>query len=165
MKILIWPNLQLNTVSEPVTEPLDPEVLAAMERLMLDSGGIGLSAIQVGIPKTFFITKTHPKMPTKMYVNPTIDEFIGTRHPMLEGCLSLPGQFELVQRFPSVKISYYNPDLTMVKQETVDGIEAHCVQHENAHLSGELFVDKLPAARRSTIRGNLQQMKKRGLIK
>ena len=165
MKILMWPNLTLNYVSCKVTQPLDSELASEMERLMLDAGGVGLSAIQVGVPLTFFITKIDRKSPTKVYVNPIIQGFFGTPTPMLEGCLSLPGQFELIRRFPEIKISYWNSDLTKLTEETINGLEAHCCQHEVEHGRGELFVDKLPSAKRSTIRGNLQKMKRNGSIK
>ena len=123
-----------------------------------------MSANQVGINQNFFITRTDSKGPTRVYVNPLIQGFLGVPTLMLEGCLSLPGQFELIRRFPELKVSYQNSDLTKITEETINGIEAHCYQHEIEHGRGELFVDKLSSAKRSTIRGNLQKMKRNGQI-
>lgn len=166
MKILIWPDPILKQVSEPVTEPLNPEYVRAMFLTMKDAGGVGLSAIQVGLPKRFFIMHPydHDNGFGTVVVNPVIKTYLGTHQLMNEGCLSLPGQFEMVKRFTEVEVAYWDMNLTAEKTEVLHGMEAHIFQHEYEHLDGKLFVDKLPSAKRSLIRGNLQKMKKWGKL-
>jgi peptide deformylase len=109
MKILIWPNPILKQASEPVLEPLDNDLIMQMAALMRSSGGIGLSAIQVGNPKAFFLFEDAGLV--KVAVNPLIITYLGDSTPMLEGCLSLPGQFELVKRYPEIEVVYWTHNL------------------------------------------------------
>ena len=166
MKILIWPDPTLKLVSQSVMEPLDPTFLREMFLTMKNAGGVGLSAIQVGVPKRFFIM--HPYAHDNGYgtviVNPIIKTYGGEPTLMNEGCLSLPGQFESIRRFSGIEVVYWDENLTAEKTAILGGQEAHIFQHEYEHLDGKLFVDKLPAAKRSLIRGNLQKMKKSGKL-
>lgn len=166
MKILIWPDPILKQVSEAVTEPLNPEYLRAMFLTMKGAGGVGLSAIQVGLAKRFFIMHPyeHDNGFGTVCVNPIIKTYSGEQKLMLEGCLSLPGQFESIKRFTEVEVAYWDMNLTAEKTEILSGQLAHIFQHEYEHLDGKLFVDRLPAARRSLVRGNLQKMKKWGKL-
>lgn len=164
MKILIWPNPVLKQVSEAVLEPLNQEYVMAMYDTMKASGGVGLSAIQVGLAKRFFITDIYNSSSYRCYVNPIIKTYLGSPVLMKEGCLSLPGQFEMVKRFPEVEVAYWDSQLNKEYTGTLNGEEAHVFQHEYEHLDGILFVDKLPPAKRSTIRGNLQKLKKWGKL-
>lgn len=167
MNILIWPDPVLKQVSESVVEPLNPEYVATMWNTMTNNGGVGLAAIQVGLAKRFFLMNAWGAatvQPSMVVVNPIILTYLDSPVLMNEGCLSLPGQFESVKRFPRVEVKYWSADLQTVTQTILTGPEAHIFQHEYEHLEGKLFVDKLPAAKRSTIRGNLQKMKKWGKI-
>lgn len=143
-------------------EPLNSLYISLMHQTMINAGGVGLSAIQVGLAQRFFIIDIGDGI--KTYVNPIIKTYIGQPGFVNEGCLSLPGQFESIKRFPEVEVCYWLPDLSKEVTETLYGLEAHAFQHEYEHLDGKLFVDKLPSAKRSTIRGNLQKMKKQGRI-
>jgi len=69
-----------------------------------------------------------------------------------------------VKRHPEVEVAYTAPDLSETKQEVLYGLEAHVFQHEYEHLNGMLFIDKLPAAKRSNIIGNLIKFKKQGKL-
>lgn len=139
-------------------EPLATDLLKDMAVTMMSNGGIGLSAIQVGIPKAFFMMLED----LEVVVNPVILTYMGTKTPMLEGCLSLPGQYETVLRYPEVEVSYWTHNFDKEVRKVIGGQAAHVFQHEYEHLKGMLFVDKLPAAKRSLIRGNLQKMKRNG---
>lgn len=132
-----------------------------MWAVMLENRGIGLSAIQVGVAKRFFIG-IHDLDVFEVYVNPVINEFVGKTVLLEEGCLSLPGQFEKVRRYLEIKVTYQTADLTQTVSKTLTGSEAHCFQHELDHLNGLLYVDKLSNARRSTVRANIQKLKKNG---
>lgn len=162
MKILHWPDPTLKQVSEPVLEPLNMEFVNAMYDTMVQSGGIGLAAIQVGLPKRFFIME-HYGTP-KVIVNPVILTYLDNPEPMKEGCLSIPNHFENIKRFTKIEVKYWPADLSHEIHEVMYGQDAHVFQHEYEHLDGKLFVDKLPAAKRSTIRGNLAKLKKWGKI-
>ncbi len=161
MKILIWPNPTLKLVSEPVIEPLTIEEISGLFYAMKSAGGIGLSAIQVGIAKRWFVMEGGKP---RVCVNPVIKTYMGQEVPLNEGCLSIPGQYEIVRRFTEVEVAYWDSQLTQEVSEVLTGLDAHIFQHEIEHLDGMLFVDKLSSARRSTIRGNLQKMKKQGRI-
>jgi len=161
LKILIWPNPTLKLVSENVTEPLTVEEINELFGAMYTAGGVGLSAIQVGLAKRWFVM--HVGGP-RVCVNPIIKTYMGTQVLLNEGCLSLPGQFETVKRFTEIEVSYWDSQFCQEITQVLTGLEAHVFQHEYEHLDGMLFVDKLSSAKRSTIRGNLQKMKKQGKI-
>jgi peptide deformylase len=102
--------------------------------------------------------------PPLCVVNPYILTYMGTPAPTIEGCLSLPGQFDLVERFPQVEVSFCTHDLENRVEMIFSGLEAQCFQHEYEHLQGKLFVDKLPGGRRDQIRSNLRKLKQSGKI-
>lgn len=158
MKLLYYPNSLLNVQSAEVTEPIEQSVIDEMFSIMNRYNGIGLSAIQVGIPKMFFIM-----FDGTVVVNPTVSHK-GERVKMLEGCLSLPGIQEQVSRFTTIQIGYTNKDLTKTMESEVTGQFAHVFQHEFDHLYGRLFANNLSKAKRSTIIGHIQKLKREGKI-
>lgn len=160
MKILIWPDPCLKKVSEPVMEPLNQEYIWALHQTMRNDGGIGLSAIQVGLAQRFFIIDIGEGC--KTYVNPIIKTYMGKPGFVNEGCLSIPGQFESIKRFPEVEVAYWLQDLSKEVTEILTGLEAHVFQHEYEHLEGNLFIDKLPPGKRDLIRSNLKKLKLQG---
>lgn len=141
MQILIWPHPMLVVTSKPVTEPLDPALVEEMKKTMIAANGVGLAAIQVGVPQTFFLMDMFGVVQT--LVNP-VWKPIGTSKILgPEGCLSLPGVNESAERFERVEVTYQTPDLQQKKMATLNGLQARIVQHETEHLQGKIFLDRL----------------------
>jgi peptide deformylase len=103
MKIIMWPNPALSVPSAPVKDNPSDEVISDMYALMKAAGGVGLSAIQVGIPEQFFILDIGEGL--EIYINPDFDNAEGS-HQVIEGCLSTPGMFQTVNRYKTVQAHY-----------------------------------------------------------
>lgn len=162
---IIWaPDPRLKTVSTPV-ETVDDGVRALMDDMlatMYDEPGIGLSAIQVGVPKRLVVVDVarEGEEPRPMrFVNPEIvwesDVIVGWE----EGCLSLPDHYAEVERPEAIRMRYLDENGAPGELEA-DGILSRCLQHELDHLDGILFVDHLSSVRRSIILRKLAKLKK-----
>jgi len=162
LKILIWPHPMLKEVSKQVDDKPDQDFLNELYATMKKAGGIGLSAIQVGIPLRIVIVDVG--IGREVYVNPVITEFIGKKVPMNEGCLSVPGQFETIYRYPEVVVKYQLDTMESGLCHAT-GLRAQCLQHELEHLDGKIFVEHLKPADRSRIMGTILKLKKSGKIK
>ena len=131
-------------------------VLDDMLETMYQAPGIGLAAVQVGIPLRIVVIDISEKQDSPLYlINPEILAREGTEE-MEEGCLSVPGFYELVSRAEKIKVRALNRDGAMFELET-DGLLAVCIQHEIDHLDGKLFVDYLSALKRQRIRKKLEK--------
>jgi len=150
--ILIVPNPVLKQVSQPVKR-VDDDTRALMDDMletMYDAPGIGLAAIQVGIPQRIIVMDLAGKdeEPNPQYfINPEILEDVEETLPWEEGCLSVPDYYEEVERPGRVKIRYLNYDGEDVT-EWAEGLYAVCIQHEMDHLNGVLFIDHLSRLKR-----------------
>jgi peptide deformylase len=132
----------LRQVAQPVLEnELDQikEFTREMTEIMLQSNGIGLAAPQVGISKKFFIWGTKENI--KTVINPEIISTGGEKVPMIEGCLSFPGEHYAVVRPDKVTISYYDINWNK-KTEDLVGFISRVYQHETDHLNG-ICIDKI----------------------
>ncbi|MDB9760778.1 peptide deformylase [Pelagibacteraceae bacterium] len=128
---------------------------------MYDAPGIGLAAIQVGVPKRIIVIdlfKEQEKKPL-YFVNPKIILKSNNNTSYEEGCLSVPGQFAEIDRPDRCHISYldYNGENRELKSE---GLLATCIQHEIDHLEGILFIDYLSKLKKSFIVKKLSKQKK-----
>jgi peptide deformylase len=145
--LVILPDRQLRLVSEPVG-PITPDVkaLAAdMLETMYDAPGIGLAAIQIGVPKRLVVIdlgKNPEERSPMVLVDPEITWTSDEKRIHEEGCLSIPEYYEEVERPDRIRLRYRNLDGDVVETEA-DGILATCIQHEVDHLNGVLFVDYL----------------------
>jgi peptide deformylase len=163
--ILTAPDPRLKTISKPV-ERVDDELRALMDDMletMYDAPGIGLAAIQVGVPKRVIVMdlagKDEPPAP-RYFVNPEItwrSEEMGSYE---EGCLSVPEMYEDVERPARIKAKWLDYDGNAVEVEA-DGILATCLQHEMDHLEGVLFIDHLSKLKRDIILRKMVKAKKR----
>ena len=151
-EILIVPDPILKQVSKTVAT-VDDELRALMDDMletMYAAPGIGLAAIQVGVPKRVIVmdlAKTdEPKAP-RYFVNPEILWASEETAPYEEGCLSVPEIFDEVERPAQVKIRYMNYAGETV-EEDAEGLFAVCIQHEMDHLDGVLFIDHLSRLKR-----------------
>jgi peptide deformylase len=144
LKIVIAPDSVLKKVSEPVVieNEEDKLQLQSFMKSLVETcrhiQGIGLSAIQVGIPSRVFVVATEED--ELYFVNPEIVETSGNDVMFKEGCLSFPGIFAGVKRPENVKIRYLNYNLEPAELEAT-GLVARCILHEYDHLEGKVFVD------------------------
>lgn len=150
--ILTTPNPVLKQVSEPVDAVTD-EIRSLMDDMletMYDAPGIGLAAIQIGVPKNVIVMDLARQGETpkpRYFVNPEILETTEETQPYEEGCLSVPDFFNEIERPARVKITYLNYDGERVT-EWAEGLYAVCIQHEMDHLKGVLFIDYLSRLKR-----------------
>lgn len=164
LPILTAPDPILETVSTPVDAVTDEvrQQLDDMLETMYAAPGIGLAAIQVGIPKRMLVIDVardgEEKQPLYI-VNPEFTWVSDEDQLYEEGCLSLPEQYAEVERPAEVKVSYLDRDGN--RQELhADGLLAVCLQHEMDHLDGILFVDHISALKRNMILRKLLKQKR-----
>jgi len=162
-KILTEPDPFLRQKSTDV-EKVDNNIRKLMDDMletMYDAPGIGLAAIQIGVPKrVIVIDLSRDEKKTPMYfVNPKIIVKSEINSTYEEGCLSVPGQFAEVDRPDKCHISYF--DYNGQKQELkAEGLLATCIQHEMDHLEGILFIDYLSKLKKNFIVKKLSKQKK-----
>src|SRR5688572_15388243 len=143
----------LHRESERVEGGVTDELRALMDDMletMYAAPGIGLAAVQVGVPKRVIVMdlagKDEPKQP-RHFVNPEIVWASEETAPYEEGCLSVPEIYDEVERPARVKIRYLNYAGEQV-EEDAEGLFAVCIQHEMDHLEGVLFIDHLSRLKR-----------------
>lgn len=154
MKIYTWPadSKMLRQVSQPVETP-DEQLVADMFNAMYMAGGVGLAAIQVGIPKRLFVMGVG-RMELAFY-NPVVVERLGKAAPVEEGCLSLPGIYEKVKRFPAVVVEHGFSGNR--RREQFGGLAAQVIEHETEHLDGVLLPDHFSELKRGMMRKKLSK--------
>jgi peptide deformylase len=145
--LVILPDSKLRLVSEPVKDITDEIRRLAEDMLdtMYDAPGVGLAAIQVGVPVrmvTMDVSKSDDERQPLVLINPEITWSSEEKRAYEEGCLSIPEYYEEVERPDRVRVRYRDLDGNMVEQEA-NGLFATCVQHEIDHLNGVLFIDHL----------------------
>ncbi len=147
--ILVAPDKRLKLHSNPVKK-VDAEIRALLDDLMetMYAGeGLGLAAIQIGVPKRVIVVDA--PAPLKL-VNPEILWFSPERIVYEEGCLSFPEYFADVERASTVRVRYLDENGETQEIEAVETL-AICLQHEVDHLDGKLFVDHLSLVKRGII--------------
>ena len=162
-KILTEPDKILRQISKPVIKVGNEErtLMDDMLETMYDAKGIGLAAIQIGVPKRIIvmdISKEENKKNPMYFVNPIIKNK-NVKHAVYEeGCLSVPNQFAEIDRPKTCEVEYldYNG-----KKKTLfaNGLLATCIQHEMDHLEGVLFIDYLSKLKKSMILKKLSKNK------
>jgi peptide deformylase len=139
------------------------EFLERMYATMYDDDGIGLSANQVGVEQRFFIAdfSLHDKnMHREIFINPEIIASEGQDF-LEEGCLSIPGIHEKVERATKITLRYENRQRETL-EKTFTGFPARVIQHEIDHLNGILFVERISALKRSFIKSKLERLAEEG---
>ncbi len=163
-KILTEPNKILRSKSLRV-EKVDEELQKLMDDMletMYAAPGIGLAAIQVGVPKRVIVLDIAPKDGPRnpmYFINPEIIIKSETNSTYEEGCLSVPGQFAEIDRPDKCQIKfldYYGQP----KEIQAEGMLATCIQHEMDHLEGILFIDYLSKLKKTMIVKKLSKQKK-----
>ena len=161
--IITEPDKLLRQVSKPVSKggKIEQDLMTDMLETMYAANGIGLAAIQVGIPQRIIvmdICKEKNKKEPRFFVNPIIKNKDPFKATYEEGCLSVPNQFAEVDRPSKCEVEYldYNGNKQLLKAE---GLLATCIQHEMDHLEGILFIDYLSKLKRSMIIKKLSKLK------
>jgi len=153
--ILTEPNTLLRQISQPVEQvgESEKELMNDMLETMYAANGIGLAAIQIGVPKRIIVmdlSKEENKKIPMYFVNPLIIKKNEEKTIYEEGCLSVPNQFAEIQRSSKCEIEYL--DFNGNKQNLeAEGLLATCIQHEMDHLEGILFIDYLSKLKKEMI--------------
>jgi peptide deformylase len=168
MEIRIYGDEVLNKRADEIEEIDDgiKELVSAMYIKCPESNGIGLAAPQVGISKRLFVVVVPESTDDEgnktagfkeVFINPVIVDSTGSCK-MEEGCLSVPGIFEIVQRPETVEVEYTDIEGKRLRG-SFSGLLARVIQHENDHLDGILFVSRLPKLKQDLLRKRLKALK------
>ncbi|UZK67199.1 peptide deformylase [Sphingomonas sp. M1-B02] len=169
LQILEVPDPRLRLISTPV-DTVDDEVrtlVADMFDTMYDAPGIGLAAIQVGVPKRVVVMDLQeeedeegkPIRQPRVFINPEILEPSEELSVYTEGCLSIPDQFADIERPASCRVTWLD-EKGEPHDERFDGLLATCIQHEMDHLEGIVFLDHISRLKRDMILKKLAKARK-----
>ena len=162
LNILRYPDARLHKVAAPVTvfDEALKKLVAEMAETMYAAPGIGLAATQVDVHKQVIVVDVSDRRDSLVVlVNPEIVEATG-ESDIEEGCLSLPGIYELVPRAERVKVRAFDQNGKAFTLEA-QGLLAVCIQHEMDHLQGKVFVEHLSQLKQQRIRAKLaKQLRK-----
>jgi peptide deformylase len=165
LEILHFPDPRLRNMARPV-ERVDDDVRRLIDDMletMYQAPGIGLAATQVNVQKRVIVVDISREQDQPMvFINPKILEKEGVEE-MDEGCLSVPGIYEKVQRAERIRLRALNRDGESFDM-AADGLLAVCIQHEIDHLDGKLFVDYLSSLKRQRIRKKLEKQRRLGVV-
>ncbi len=159
-KVLLYPDPRLRLKAEPITR-ITPEMKArarAMFPLMYEERGIGLAAPQIGWNVRLFVMNVSGKPEDEVVVvNPVVTEKTGGMWNFEEGCLSLPGIRGKVERERRIVLEGTDLDGNALRFE-LDALPGRCMLHEYDHLDGVLFIDRLSAAKRQSLKRRLREL-------
>ncbi|HET7575731.1 MAG TPA: peptide deformylase [Sphingomicrobium sp.] len=176
-RIYETPDPVLRQISKPV-ETFDGELktlVADMFETMYVAPGIGLAAVQVGVPIRLLVIdlqepededdpKSKPVRDPRVFVNPEILWYSDDEVPYTEGCLSVPEQYAEVMRPDRIRAKWQDQDGKSYEEE-IDGLLAVCLQHEMDHLNGVLFIDHLSRLKRDMVLKKLAKWRKEQSLK
>ena len=153
--LIILPDPVLRQVSKPI-ERVDTDLKRLADDMletMYDAPGIGLAAIQIGVPRRMLvidISREGEEKQPQVFINPEIIKSSDERSVYEEGCLSIPDYYAEVERPATVTVKYLDRD---GKEQTTeaDGLLATCLQHEIDHLNGVLFIDHISRLKREMV--------------
>lgn len=162
LEILHYPDERLRTHAVPVGQVDDAlrQLVDDMFETMYDAPGIGLAATQVNIHQRIIVMDiSENKDQPHVFINPTLLSQDGIEETE-EGCLSIPGFYEKVQRADQVRVRALDRHGAPFELDA-DGLLAVCIQHEMDHLEGKLFVDYISSLKRQRIRKKLHKHQQR----
>ena len=166
--IITEPNKILRQISQKVISvgKAEQDLMNDMLDSMYAANGIGLAAIQIGVPKRIIvidISKDENKKEPRYFVNPIIESRDSIKSTYEEGCLSVPNQFAEIDRPKKCDIEYldYYGEKKFLSAE---GLLATCIQHEMDHLEGILFIDYLSKLKKSMIIKKLSKKDRKSVV-
>jgi peptide deformylase len=154
LNILRYPDPRLHKIAKPVTtfDERLRKLAADMAETMYDAPGVGLAATQVDVHEQLIVidtSETHDDL--KVFINPEITWASPEKQVYDEGCLSVPGVYDGVERHSSIKVRAFDADGKPFELEA-EGLLAVCIQHEMDHLKGKVFVEYLSPLKRNRIK-------------
>jgi len=154
-EVLVYPDPVLKQKAKPVAKVDDSirELVKDMADTMYAEDGVGLAAIQVGVPKRILVVDASSRQEgegLRVFINPELVSAEG-RTKYNEGCLSIPGESEEIERFSKIVVRALNEQGETFELEA-EGLLSIALQHEMDHLDGVLFVDRLSSLKRGMIR-------------
>lgn len=157
LNILRYPDSRLHKIARPVTvfDARIKTLVADMAETMYEAPGVGLAASQVDVHEQVIVidtSETHTEL--RAYINPELIWVSPERQIYDEGCLSVPGVYDGVERHAQVKVRAYDADGKQFELEA-DGLLAVCIQHEMDHLKGKVFVEYLSPLKRNRIKAKM----------
>ena len=169
LPIVETPDPRLRTISSPV-EAVDDELRRLIDDMfetMYDAPGIGLAAIQVGVPKRLLVIDLQededdegkPIRNPRVFINPELFDPSEEHSVYNEGCLSVPDQYAEVERPASIHARWLDRD-GVAHEELIEGLLATCLQHEMDHLEGILFIDRLSRLKREMVLKKLEKARR-----
>lgn len=157
--ILEFPDPRLRTLAKPVTEVND-EIRALIDDMfetMYAAKGIGLAATQINVHKQVVVMDLQDEIHEPLVIiNPNVEVLTPEQQPYDEGCLSVPGFYETVERPAKIRLKALDKE-GKPYELIAEGLLAVCIQHELDHLNGKLFVDYLSNLKRNRIRKKLEK--------
>jgi peptide deformylase len=157
LNILRYPDPRLHKIAKPVTvfDERIKTLVADMAETMYEAPGVGLAASQVDVHEQIIVidtSETHTEL--RAYINPEIIWASPEMQVYDEGCLSVPGVYDGVERHAKVKVRAHDVDGKQFELEA-DGLLAVCIQHEMDHLKGKVFVEYLSPLKRNRIKAKM----------
>ncbi len=163
LNILEFPDPRLRTIAKPVLHVDDSirKLVDDMLETMYQAPGIGLAATQVDVHLRVVVMDLSEEGNNPIVlINPEVEILDGDTCPNQEGCLSVPGFYETVERPAHIRLKALDKDGTPFQMEP-ENLMAVCIQHELDHLNGKLFVDYLSAFKRERIKKKLEKLHRR----
>lgn len=161
LEVLHFPDPRLRKKALPV-ETVDSSIRSIAEDMletMYDEGGIGLAATQVNIQKRIVVMDISEDRNAPVFlINPTVLKTEGVEQ-MQEGCLSVPGYYDDVERAERITFSYIDLEGQTI-EASADGLQSVCIQHEIDHLDGKLFIDYLSPLKRQRLMKKIEKQEK-----
>ncbi|RFB68094.1 MULTISPECIES: peptide deformylase [unclassified Herbaspirillum] len=154
LNILRYPDPRLHKVAKPVTvfDERLKKLVADMAETMYDAPGVGLAATQIDVhEQVLVIDVSDTNNELRVFINPEITWSSDEKQVYDEGCLSVPGIYDGVERPARVKARAFDADGKQFEVEA-DGLLAVCIQHEMDHLKGKVFVEYLSPLKRNRIK-------------
>lgn len=160
LEILEFPDPRLRTLAKPVAA-VDDAIRALVDDMfetMYAASGIGLAATQINVHQQVVVMDlSEDRNDPLVFINPKVEVLSDNTQPYDEGCLSVPGFYETVERPAEVRVTALDREGKAFSLEP-DGLLAVCIQHELDHLNGKLFVDYISAIKRERIRKKLEKL-------
>ena len=161
-KILEFPDPRLRTIAKPV-ESVDNSIRVLIDDMfetMYEAQGIGLAATQIDVHLRVVVIDLQDEQNAPLVmINPKFELLTQEIDEMQEGCLSVPGIYEVVKRPEHIRLKALDRSGEPYEMEA-EGLLAVCIQHECDHLNGKLFVDHLSSLKRSRIKSKLTKQKR-----
>ncbi|WP_237059853.1 peptide deformylase [Microbulbifer sediminum] len=163
LEILEFPDPRLRQVAKPVEKVTDElrTLLDDMFETMYEAPGVGLAATQVNVhQRIVVIDVSEDQSEPLVFINPEVEVLDPEIHQYDEGCLSVPGFYETVERPRLVRVKALDRNGEAFAMEA-EGLLAVCIQHELDHLDGKLFVDYISPLKRNRIRSKLEKAQRK----